>query len=306
MDRMSSILALTDFSSPSRHAVERAANLASAAGARLHLLHVVPSSALERLRALLGSDTAPESELLSHAERQLHSILDHVGEDHGYDVRARMRAGAVLREIEAEAESSQADIIVAGAHGGDFLRRLALGTTAERLLRVSKRPVLVVKRRSSEPYQRVLVPVDFSAVSLSSILLARRVAPEATLVLLHAYEVPFEGRMRMAGADSRRIEGYRAQARQTATHQLQATAAAAGLRTSQWQSCLLMDDPSLAIVEQEQEFDCDLIVIGKQGAGVVADFLLGSVTKHVLAESAGDVLVSTVPLKGESLSQPSE
>ena len=54
-----------------------------------------------------------------------------------------------------------------------------------------------------------------------------------------------------------------------------------------------MQDPSLAVVEQEQEADCDLIVIGKHGAGMVEDFLLGSVTKHVLAESVGDVLMST-------------
>ena len=54
-----------------------------------------------------------------------------------------------------------------------------------------------------------------------------------------------------------------------------------------------MQNPSLAVIEQEQEADCDLIVIGKHGAGMVEDFLLGSVTKHVLAESAGDVLVST-------------
>ena len=75
--------------------------------------------------------------------------------------------------------------------------------------------------------------------------------------------------------------------------QLHEAAAAAGLRPGQWQPFLVKQDPSLAIVEQEQEADCDLIVIGKHGAGVVEEFLLGSVTKHVLAESAGDVLVST-------------
>ncbi len=36
-----------------------------------------------------------------------------------------------------------------------------------------------------------------------------------------------------------------------------------------------------------------LIAIGKHGRNMVEELLLGSVTKHVLAESAGDVLVST-------------
>ncbi|MEO7854889.1 MAG: universal stress protein [Rubrivivax sp.] len=38
---------------------------------------------------------------------------------------------------------------------------------------------------------------------------------------------------------------------------------------------------------------CDLIVVGKHGRNVMEDLLLGSVTSHVLAESVGDVLVST-------------
>jgi len=49
----------------------------------------------------------------------------------------------------------------------------------------------------------------------------------------------------------------------------------------------------LAIIEQEQESDGDLIVIGKHGQSVVEDCLPGSVTTRVLAESVGDVLVST-------------
>ena len=42
---------------------------------------------------------------------------------------------------------------------------------------------------------------------------------------------------------------------------------------------------------QELEQDCDLIVIGKRGLGLLEELLLGSVTKHVLAQSSADVLV---------------
>jgi nucleotide-binding universal stress UspA family protein len=56
--------------------------------------------------------------------------------------------------------------------------------------------------------------------------------------------------------------------------------------------CLPFADPSLAIVENELVLACDLIVMGKRGRNRVEEVLLGSVTSHVLAESAGDVLVS--------------
>jgi len=41
--------------------------------------------------------------------------------------------------------------------------------------------------------------------------------------------------------------------------------------------------------------DCDLVVLGKHGRSAAEDLLLGSVTKHVLAEGRSDVLVATLP-----------
>ena len=67
----------------------------------------------------------------------------------------------------------------------------------------------------------------------------------------------------------------------------------AGLAPTDWTPCLVHADPSLAISEQEVERACDLIVVGKHGRSVMEDLLVGSVTSHVLAESVGDVLVST-------------
>ena len=54
----------------------------------------------------------------------------------------------------------------------------------------------------------------------------------------------------------------------------------------------------LRLVEQEQVLDCDLVVIGKHGQSAAEDLLLGSVTKHVLAEGQSDVLVATLPRAG--------
>jgi nucleotide-binding universal stress UspA family protein len=293
MNSLTHILAPTDFSGPSRHAVERAARLAREHGAQLHLLHVLHAGALGRLRALLGADTAVEAELMRDANRQLEALAAACGGEQGPSVQSSLRDGSVLAEVEAQADAIGAELVVLGARGAGFVRRIALGTTAERLLRTTRRPLLVVKQKAHEAYRRVLVPVDFSASSAAAIALARRVAPSALLTLLHAYEVPFESRMHLAGVDTRSIERYRAQARQAAYQSLHQAAAAAGLGTGQWQPRLVMQDPSIAVLEEEQEIDCDLIVIGKHGTGMVEDFLLGSVTKHVLAGSAGDVMVST-------------
>ena len=51
--------------------------------------------------------------------------------------------------------------------------------------------------------------------------------------------------------------------------------------------------PWMLIVQEEQEHDCDLVVIGRQGRHAVDEFLLGSTTRMVISEGAADVLVAS-------------
>ena len=60
-----------------------------------------------------------------------------------------------------------------------------------------------------------------------------------------------------------------------------------------WEPLVVQGDASQRIIELEQEKDCDLVVLGKHGQSAAEDLLLGSVSKHVLAEGSTDVLVST-------------
>ncbi|MEO8280771.1 MAG: universal stress protein [Ideonella sp.] len=287
------ILAATDLSSPARRAAERAAMLARISGAKLSLMHALSAGVLAQLHQMLGLDTAAEDTLVEQTRVELSTLARELVAAHGVDVEPMWAQGAVLAEIDRAADLIAADLVVLGASGAGFLRHFVPGSTAERLLRKLKPPMLVVKQPGHEAYRRVLVAVDFSAWSAPLIELARRVAPGAHIVLLTAYEVPFEGMLRYAGVVDPRIQTYRSQARQVAVQQLHAMAAAAGLAASDWTPCIRRGNASLAIVEQEREQACDLIVIGKHGRHVAEEWLLGSVTTHVLAESDGDVLVST-------------
>lgn len=293
MTPIQNLLAATDFSDLSRLAAERAARLASATGARLHLVHALSSGALAQLEQLLGRESAVPAQLIEQAQQTLDALAHELSTAHGLAVDRVVLQGAVLEQLTQEANRVQADIVAVGAHGAGFVRHFLLGSTAERLLRKSAHPMLVVKQAAHGPYRRVLVAVDFSVWSAPLIELARAVAPGAHLVLLSAYEVPFEGKLRLASVSEDTIESYRVASHQAASFQLQALAADAGLMPSDWTPCIPHADPSQAIIEHERALDCDLIVIGKQGHSRTEDLLLGSVTKHVLVESVGDVLVAT-------------
>ncbi|MGE0350537.1 universal stress protein [Hydrogenophaga sp.] len=287
------ILAATDFSAPARHAAERAARLAQETGAALTLMHVLPGGALQELRQWLGSGHAMEQQLRDDADRQLQAAIDALQAGRPLSIRAVQATGVPPQEMGREAEAQDAGLLVVGARGAGFLRRLVLGSTAERLLRRTTRPVLVVRQTPHEPYRRVLVALDFSPWSAHAVALARQVAPQARLVLFNAYQVPFESKLHYAGVDAATIDHYRQQARADAIQRVGSLATASGLQPGDWEPCIVEGDASQRIVEFEQEKDCDLVVLGKHGRSATEDLLLGSVSKHVLSEGSTDVLVST-------------
>jgi nucleotide-binding universal stress UspA family protein len=293
MDPSRPILVATDFSAHARHAAERAARIAHESAAPLALMHVVPGETLARLRQWLGAASAPEAQMQADVQRQLNELAEQLRLARQVSVETHCAAGSATDEVLRQAEALDVQLLALGARGAGFLRRLVLGTTAERLMRRTARPLLVVRQTPHEPYRRVMVAVDFSPWTRPALMLARQVAPRARLVLLTAFQVPFGEKLRFAGVDDDTVELYREKARTEASRALHALAATAGLKPAQWQPCVVEGDASLHIVAQEQELDCDLVVLGKHGQSAAIDLLLGSVTKHVLAEGSADVLVST-------------
>lgn len=172
------------------------------------------------------------------------------------------------------------------------MHHLILGTTAERMLRKTLRSILVVKQLPHEHYQRVLVPVDFSSYSRLALEMARMVAPDAEIILLHVLDNSLEGTLRYAGVKDAIIHQYhQMEARQTALDELRQLAHEANLSGTRHNLFVIDGRPASCVLEQEER-DADLIVIGKHGKGQNEELLLGSVSKHVLAGARSDVLVA--------------
>lgn len=287
------ILAATDLSAPARHAAERAALISKETSAALDLLHVANLAPLERLRQLMGASPSEMEQRVADAARlKLQDLASALKQRFDVAAATHVLTGSLLDALKNQAQARDAGLLVCGARGESVIRRLALGSTSSRLLSTTTRPVLVVKQQPHEPYRRILVPVDFSAASLQAIQDARRIAPAAGIVLLHVFDVPFEGQLRYASVDQDTISQYRVVARQDSIQKLNALRAQAGLAEANVSLAVAHGQAALRILEQEQEHDCDLIVMGKHGEHRIEELLLGSVTEQILSESQGDVLVS--------------
>ena len=293
MATLNNLLAATDLSAPARHAVERAAAVAAEIGANLSLVHVASRAPLDQLRQLLSaSGDDVERELLDRLRQELTGLSEAIHQRYGLASSLSVAVGDLRPSLLAEADGLPADLLVLGARGASFLRHILLGSTAERLLSSARCPVLVVKQPPHEPYRRLLVPVDFSPIAARTLRLAAALVPSASLTVMNACDVPFEGQLRYAGVDDTRIAHYRGLAASQARNRLDQLVAESGVDRARLNTLVTHGDVSLRILEQEQESDCDLIVVGKHGEGMFEELLLGSTTKHILAESQSDVLVA--------------
>lgn len=286
---LQSILAATDFSEEAGHATARAALIAHGQPAALELIHVISEPSLSAVKSLLTASAGIEECLVADAGEALRTAAARIFQAHGLKAAVRVCVGDVVQEILAA--GSRADLIAVGGHGANPLRDLILGSTAERLLGRRTTPVLVIKRAPAQPYKRVLLAVDFSGSAAAALDFAMRLAPQAEFTLLHAYNVPFESKLSMAGVPKVEIERYRRDAEHRAREQIESLIlAGAKGRTGIVPSVARGDAPFL-ILNKQEALNADLIVLGCRRQSAMAAFLLGSVSRHVLADAQCDVLV---------------
>lgn len=194
------ILVPLDFSGQSRQALACAVPLAAAFGAKISLLHVAqPPVAMRTMPD--GGITVPVN-----TDRLVELAQERLDEMAAEFLPAILRGntlvceGSPTYEITAAAKTLKADLIVLSTHGFTGLKRVFLGSTAERVVRHADCPVLTVRRRPGAPertaavgqlpWKRILVPLDFSLTSLRALEVAVPLAREAgaQLCLVHAVE----------------------------------------------------------------------------------------------------------------------
>jgi nucleotide-binding universal stress UspA family protein len=152
------VLVAVDGSDPSTAAVREAVVVAEACEARLSVLHVIEPSAARRQG--IDPDATPDERRVATAVlRPAEAAASSASVPVDTEVRVG-RPAAVIAD-----RAGEADLLVTGTHGRTGLRRVVLGSVAERLVRTAPVPVLTTRDRPAGavgPYRDVLLPVDGS------------------------------------------------------------------------------------------------------------------------------------------------
>jgi nucleotide-binding universal stress UspA family protein len=149
---MKKILVPTDFSKTAAIALDTAADIAKKSGAELILIHVVEqaSGGSFNVAGQVAYDTFEDRlfnfKLIEKAQKQLEKVvLDPKYSD--VKLNGELRFGNPFHGIRAIIAEQKVDLIVMGTAGHTKLEEVIIGTNTEKVVRISKCPVLTVNKK---------------------------------------------------------------------------------------------------------------------------------------------------------------
>jgi nucleotide-binding universal stress UspA family protein len=143
--KIDDVLVPVDFSTNSMRALDFAVSLVEPAGA-IYLLHVIDSDFVSRLSdAGFADPDSAITRMRDDAERRLRELVNGRGGS-GLEMESMVVIGKPFAEILRVAMDLDFQMIVLGIHGraGGSLEELLFGSTAEKVLRGARIPVVCV------------------------------------------------------------------------------------------------------------------------------------------------------------------
>jgi len=287
--RFKRVLCAVDFSTASLRAFELAMRLASAAGARIHLLHVIPRIVASILDMPITTSrwTAAQEE---KAKRELPKLQARAVQ-RGVPATTEVRIGDIDVQILKAAKDNHADVLTMGTHGRRGFERWALGSVAERMVRHSPIPILVTgsagKRRYAATIRNVLIACDFSEGTPDAVAYGTRIAEQAgaSITMLHVIQD------RSAAVD------WNASADRTAAihRRLETLIPSRARRLCKVEARVESGEPYRVILRIIKASKPSLVVLNTHGHGFVDRLLIGSTTERVVRGGSGTCPMLLIP-----------
>lgn len=180
------------------------------------------------------------------------------------------------REIAAEAQAANSDVVVMGRRGRRGLARMMVGDATAKVIGEVRGSILVCPKAAGMFSKRIVLGTDGSRFSDAAAIAAGNLARRAGL------PVTVVGVMKPAFSEARRTEA------KAAVDRVVAHLAGESIDAD---ALLVEGQPDEVIVRTAAALDADLIVIGSHGRTGVARLLMGSTSERIIGQAACPVLV---------------
>jgi nucleotide-binding universal stress UspA family protein len=294
--KLSRVLVGIDFSEEAEIGRAQAIELAARHGAQLRLLHAFAERSFWPGRELLFEES--DSDFDDLVARELTARRDKLLTLEKVEQYPDLETSSVLVEgnpdtvLAQQAEAWNASLVVVGTHGRTGLRRLRLGSVAERTIRRAPCSVLVARprRRPEAGFRRVLVPTDFSSAAEQALRAAVALTDSAGEIdVLYSWQIPF-------GSPGAFNEYQGAKAHRARLSKAAAARGAKLLRRyeEEFPQLAFFDTespPVGAILDRLDEHGYDLVVMGSHSRRGLRRLVLGSVAEAVTRHAPCSVMV---------------
>ena len=276
------ILVATDFSPRSDRALRRGILLARQNATELQLTHVVDDDQHQRL--------------IDVERREAAALLDELAstirESDGIDCEGHVATGDAFQGIVRMAEETGVDLLVLGPHRRQVLRDVFIGTTAERVLRTSRMPVLLANGVPAGAYRKVLIASDLSNYAYAAADTAKQLGLLATvdIIVLHVMDPIESGPVVRAAMTIKEVDEQATRLRERLTDELGAFVRKLGVVAALRVIRPSVESTPIAINNYAKDTKADLIVVGTRARSGFEKWLLGSVAEGVLGHAEMDVL----------------
>ena len=299
--RIKTMLVPMDFSRASMHAFEYSLQWAEEFKAAIHLVHVQPSDDFTAVHNA--------GHLMLNCADAIALMQDRLAEgDEKHKLafwpdNCHVVSGRPYEEICRLANELRTDLILLPTRGHSGLKRIALGSTAERVVRHAPCPVLIPrgpkfdrltwnnKTREKLSIRKILVPTDFSDASLAGVRYAAQLVKHfrAKVDLLNVV-FPYTQVFQMDRFASEVIPLVES-AREQANKDLQTIQQREFLGDVECVAEVRVGSTIDEICAAAAASDVDLVVISTHGRTGFSHALIGSVAEHVVRYAESPVLV---------------
>lgn len=219
----------------------------------------------------------------------------------GMKVTRRCARGEAAETIIESAAADKNTLIVMATHGRSGLDRFLLGSVAEKVLRASANPVLLVRSMEpilsagEAPLTSIVVPLDGSELAEGVLPLVTELAKRLGLevVLLRAFAIPYGAYTAGEGFyDPVHLEAFLASLREETFDYLEKTTAL--LRSNGVAKASFVAREGLSadeIIKFARATPANIVAMSTHGRSGVKRWVLGSVTETVVRHSGDPVLV---------------
>lgn len=281
---MKTIMVATDLSERSDRAIRRAILLARQFGSAITLVHVVDD---DRPAALVKGEHAKAGELVEQQSRSIAEI-------DGVTCSSRIILGDAFAGIRQAARELDPDLIVVGPHRRIPVKDAFIGTTAERTIRESSKPVLIANGIPASHYKTILIAADLSACSKTALAAIQELGLDraGSTALVYAAETSAIGLRSSAWHSRKDVEATVMLELDAARKELDAFLAGAPWAPDKVHVERCGDHhPAEVILAKAAAIGADLVVLGTHGRSGASRWLLGSVAEDTLRKARQDVLV---------------